>query len=125
MICCIPMNTSLGKMPGIEVEITVDLGDSDWRGHIGVVPMLFYRLRLEASRTCVFTCGPEIMMRFVIFEAFARRVAADRVYLSMERKMKCGMGFCGHCQLGPAFVCKDGPVFTYQQMEPFLHTEDL
>lgn len=110
---------------GIEVEITVDLGDSDWRGHIGVVPMLFYRLRLEASRTCVFTCGPEIMMRFVIFEAFARRVPADRVYLSMERKMKCGMGFCGHCLLGPAFVCKDGPVFTYQQMEPFLHTEDL
>jgi NAD(P)H-flavin reductase len=110
---------------GIEVEITVDLGDSDWGGHIGVVPMLFYRLRLEPDRTCVFTCGPEIMMRFVIFEAFARRVPEDRVYLSMERKMMCGMGFCGHCLLGPAFVCKDGPVFTYQQMEPFLHTEDL
>jgi NAD(P)H-flavin reductase len=110
---------------GIEVEITVDLGDAGWQGHIGVVPMLFYRLRLDASRTCVFTCGPEIMMRFVIFEAFARRVPAERVYLSMERKMMCGMGFCGHCLLGPAFVCKDGPVFTYQQIEPFLHTEDL
>ncbi len=109
----------------IEVEVTVDLGDADWTGHIGVVPMLFYRLRLDAARTHVLTCGPEIMMRYVIFEALARRVEASHIHLSMERNMNCALGFCGHCQLGPAFVCKDGPIFSYERMEPYLHLDDL
>ncbi len=109
----------------IEVTTTVDIGDGDWRGNIGVVPVLFYRLRLNAAKTRVFTCGPEIMIRFVIFEALARKIAADRIYLSMERSMNCGLGHCGHCQIGPVFVCKDGPVFTYKQVEPYLHVEDL
>lgn len=109
----------------IEVNVTVDLGDADWQGHIGVVPVLFYRLRLAAPDTRVLTCGPEIMMRFVIFEALARKIRRQHIFLSMERNMNCALGFCGHCQLGPAFVCKDGPVFTYQQMEPYLHLEDF
>lgn len=109
----------------IEVETTVDIGDADWRGNIGVVPVLFYRLRLQAPRTRLFTCGPEIMIRFVIFEALARRVKPEHIYLSMERNMKCAVGLCGHCQVGPAFVCKEGPVFSYRQMEPYLHLEDL
>lgn len=113
------------RKAGIEVEVTVDLGDADWRGHIGVVPVLFYRLRLNAARTRVMTCGPEIMMRFVIFEALARKLRAEHIYVSMERNMKCAMGFCGHCQLGPVFVCKDGPVFTYAQMEPYMTLEDF
>ncbi len=110
---------------GINVEVTVDLGDFGWTGQIGVVPMLFYRVRLQAERTRILTCGPEIMMRFVIFEALARKVRPEHIYLSMERNMKCAVGFCGHCLLGPAFVCKDGPVFSYAQMEPYLHLEDL
>ncbi|MCA9269511.1 MAG: FAD/NAD(P)-binding protein [Planctomycetales bacterium] len=110
---------------GVEVDVTVDLGDHHWQGHIGVVPMLFYRLRLDDARTRVLTCGPEIMMRFAIFEALARKIPAHHVYLSMERKMSCAMGLCGQCQLGPSFVCKDGPVFTYEQMQPYLHLEDL
>jgi len=110
---------------GIEVNITVDLGEADWQGHIGVVPVLFYRLRLNAPGTRVLTCGPEIMMRFVIFEALARKIRPQHIHLSMERNMNCALGFCGHCQLGPAFVCKDGPVFTYEQMEPYLHLEDF
>jgi len=109
----------------VEVEITVDMGDSEWRGHIGVVPVLFYRLRLQPERTCIFTCGPEIMMRFVIFEALARKVPPRQIFMSMERNMSCAVGFCGQCQLGPAFVCKDGPIFTYQQLEPYLNWEDL
>ncbi len=109
----------------IEVEVTVDLGNAKWEGHIGVVPMLFYRLRLDAPRTHVLTCGPEIMMRYVIFEALARRVEPANIHLSMERNMNCALGFCGHCQLGPVFVCKDGPIFSYEQMEPFLHIDDL
>jgi len=110
---------------GIEVEVTVDRAQPEWRGHIGVVPVLFYRLRLDETKTVVLTCGPEIMMRFVIFEALARQVRSEDIYISLERNMSCAMGFCGHCQLGPAFVCKDGPVFSYKQMRPYLFSEDI
>lgn len=109
----------------IEVTTTVDIGDGDWRGNIGVVPVLFYRLRLNAAKTHVLTCGPEIMIRFVVFEALARKIAPERIHLSMERNMNCAIGQCGHCQIGPVFVCKDGPVFTYKQLAPYLHVEDL
>jgi NAD(P)H-flavin reductase len=109
----------------IEVEVTVDIGDSDWRGNIGVVPVLFYRLRLNAPRTRLLTCGPEIMIRYVIFEALARRLQPEHIILSMERNMSCAVGLCGRCQLGPAFVCKDGPVFTYRQLAPYLHVEEF
>jgi NAD(P)H-flavin reductase len=110
---------------GIEVNVTVDLGDENWQGQIGVVPVLFQRLRLNAQSTRIMTCGPEIMMRFVVREALTRKIRHKHIYLSMERNMNCALGFCGHCQLGPAFVCKDGPVFTYQQMEPYLNLEDF
>lgn len=110
---------------GIEVEVTVDLGEPDWGGHIGVVPALFYHLRLDGRKTFVMTCGPEIMIRFVIFEALARKVPPEQIFISLERNMSCAMGFCGHCQLGPMFVCKDGPVFNYVQMQPYLNLEDL
>ncbi len=109
----------------IEVEATVDIGDPDWRGHIGVVPVLFYRLRLKPQQTRVLTCGPEVMIHFVVFEALARRVRAEHIYVSMERNMSCAVRLCGRCQVGPLFVCKDGPVFTYQQLQPFMHVEDL
>jgi len=113
------------RSAGVEVSVTVDLGDANWSGRIGVVPLLMDQLRLHPPRTRLFTCGPEIMMRFVIFEALARHVRSEHIYLSLERNMNCALGFCGHCQLGPAFVCKDGPVFTYAQLEPYLHVEDL
>jgi NAD(P)H-flavin reductase len=110
---------------GIDVEVTVDIGDSNWKGNIGVVPVLFYRLRLNGPRTHVLTCGPEVMMRFVIFEALARRIPPARIHLSLERNMNCAVGLCGHCQFGPVFVCKDGPVFTYERLQPYLHVEDF
>jgi NAD(P)H-flavin reductase len=113
------------KQAGILVDVTVDAGGPDWDGHIGAVPLLLHGLRLDAANTRILMCGPEIMMRFMIFAALAQRVAAEHIYLSMERNMNCAVGFCGHCLLGPAFICKNGPVFTYQQMEPYLHVEDL
>jgi NAD(P)H-flavin reductase len=109
----------------IEVEVTVDIGDANWRGNIGVVPVLFYRLRVHPRTTTVLTCGPEVMIHFVIFEALARRIPEENIYLSMERNMSCAVGLCGHCQFGPTFVCKDGPVFTYERMKPYLHVEEL
>lgn len=109
----------------IEVEVTVDRADVNWKGQVGVVPMLFYRLRLDPAKTVVFSCGPEIMMRFVVFEALARKVPANRIFLSMERNMRCGQGACGHCQIGPYFVCQDGPVLSYARLEPFFGVEDF
>jgi NAD(P)H-flavin reductase len=109
----------------IDVRVTVDIGDAEWTGHIGVVPPLLYQYRLQPERTTVLSCGPEIMMRFVVFEALARRIRPENIFVSIERNMSCAMGFCGHCQVGPYFVCKDGPVFDYRQAEPFFNVEDL
>ena len=108
----------------IQVNVTVDRADESWQGQVGVVPLLFYRFRMEAQRSVVLSCGPEIMLRFVVFESRARRVPSDRIYLSLERNMKCGQGFCGHCQLGAHFICKHGPVFRFDDLEPYFDVEE-
>ena len=113
------------RSAGIEVMITVDRADERWEGAVGVVPLMFYRLRMDSHKSVAFTCGPEIMMRFVVYEALARRLPEEKIYVSFERNMKCGFGSCGHCQLGPYFVCKDGPVFTYQQLKPYFNVENF
>jgi NAD(P)H-flavin reductase len=109
----------------LDVKVTTDLGDSSWTGSIGTVTTLMHRLDVDPQRTCLLTCGPEIMMRFVILEGMSLRIPHERMYVSLERNMNCALGFCGRCQLGPAFVCKDGPVFRYDLMEPYLHVEDF
>jgi NAD(P)H-flavin reductase len=109
----------------IEVVVTVDRADETWHGRVGVVPILFYQLRPDPRRTCVLACGPEIMMRFVIYEALARRIPKDSIFLSLERNMKCAIAFCGRCQYGPAFLCKDGPVLSYDRIEPFFAVEEF
>lgn len=113
------------RAPDTQVLTTVDYGGLSWRGHVGVVTTLFRQLRLHPTETVAFICGPEIMMRYVIRQLEARGVAPNDIYLSMERNMKCAVGFCGHCQLGPYFVCKDGPVFSYQQMRPWLDRHEI
>jgi NAD(P)H-flavin reductase len=109
----------------IVVQSTVDRADDTWKGQVGVVSRLFYHFRLDQTKTAVMTCGPEIMIRFVVYEALARRVPAERIFVSLERNMKCGQGSCGHCQLGPYFVCKDGPVFPYSALEPYFNVEEF
>ncbi len=109
----------------IEVIPTVDRADESWGGRVGVVPMLFYSLRPDPRHTTVFTCGPEIMMRFVAYEALARRIPKERIFVSLERNMKCAVGFCGHCQYGPTFLCKEGPVLNFAQIEPFYNVEEF
>ncbi|MGB7435885.1 MAG: FAD/NAD(P)-binding protein [Candidatus Acidiferrum sp.] len=95
----------------LEVQVTVDRGASGWRGNVGVVTPLIARAPFNPSNTVALLCGPEIMMRFAAMELQKRGVPPERTYLSMERNMKCALGYCGHCQYGPTFVCKDGPVF--------------
>jgi len=100
----------------LEVQVTVDRGASGWRGNVGVVTPLLSRAPFNPSNTIALLCGPEIMMRFAVIELQKRGVPAERMYLSMERNMKCALGYCGHCQYGPMFVCKDGPVFRFDRI---------
>ncbi len=109
----------------IEVAVTVDRAGPDWRGHVGVVPNLISLLELDPAATVAMACGPEVMMRFVAMALVDRGLGEDRVYLSMERNMKCAIGHCGHCQLGPVLVCRDGPVFTFARLKPLLAVKEL
>jgi len=100
----------------LDCHVTVDRGPSGWRGIVGVVTKLISRAAFDPATAVAMICGPEVMMRFTIMEVHRRGVAADRTYLSMERNMKCAVGFCGRCQYGPVFICKDGPVFRFDRI---------
>ena len=100
----------------LEVLVTVDHGDDAWRGPVGVVTSLIGRSSFDGDTAMAFVCGPEVMMRFTIQALERGGLTDDRLYVSMERNMKCGIGLCGHCQLGRFFLCKDGPVMTCAQM---------
>ena len=108
-----------------QVLVTVDYGGLSWRGHVGVVTTLFKYARLQPARSVAMACGPEIMMRLVARDLETHGVARENIYLSMERNMKCAVGFCGHCQYGPHFICKDGPIFCYDRMRPLLEKYEL
>lgn len=102
----------------VAVLVTVDRADATWRGNIGVVPSLLSQVerQFDPTNTVALVCGPDIMMHFTVRELQRRRVLDDRIYLSLERNMKCALAFCGHCQYGPYFICKDGPVFPYSRI---------
>ncbi|MGD9722934.1 MAG: FAD/NAD(P)-binding protein [Pirellulales bacterium] len=111
---------------GFDVQVTVDRSAPGWTGNVGVVPLLVDRLSPWSPANCVlFVCGPEVMMRYTVRSALARGLRKDQIWLSLERNMQCAVGFCGHCQLGPTFVCKDGPIFRYDVIEPFFSVEAL
>ncbi len=112
-------------LPDTQILTTVDYGGLSWRGHVGVVTTLFRSMRMQPALTTAMICGPEVMMRYVVRELDTRGVDHGNIYLSMERNMKCGVGFCGHCQLGPYFVCKDGPVFAYRDLKTWLDRYEL
>jgi NAD(P)H-flavin reductase len=109
----------------VDVEITVDRAAHDWHGLVGVVTALIPRAPIDPPKTAAFVCGPEIMMRFAVLELERRGVPPSRLWVSMERNMKCGIGLCGHCQMGPFFVCKDGPVFPWERVAPWLSIREV
>lgn len=112
------------RLKNLQVELTVDTADPSWRGNVGVVPKLISRAKYNSLKAVAMICGPEIMMRYSIPELSASGISEDRIFISMERSMKCAIGFCGHCQYGGIFVCKDGPVFPYDQVRKvFLRKE--
>ena len=109
----------------LQVEVTVDTATAGWGGDVGGTTTLIPRARFDPARAVAFICGPEVMMRFAVRALMARGVAADRLFLSMERNMKCAVGFCGHCQYGPLFICKDGPIFAYDRLAPWFGVREL
>ncbi|HLN28541.1 MAG TPA: FAD/NAD(P)-binding protein [Gemmataceae bacterium] len=107
-----------------QVLLTVDRADPSWCDSIGLVTALFTRAEFDPQRTVGMICGPEMMIRFTLNEFEKRGVAADRLYVSLERNMQCAVGFCGHCQFGPNFVCMDGPVFRQDQIKAFFDVRE-
>lgn len=108
------------RHPDTEVLLTSDQPDKTWSYHIGVVTELFERVSIDSAKSLVLMCGPEIMMRLGVPILMRRGIPETAIYLSLERHMECGIGLCGHCQMGPYFLCKDGPVMRYDQVAPWL-----
>jgi len=109
----------------LAVEVTVDRAHGGWRGDVGVVPALVRRLAVDPANTVAYVCGPEIMMRFAADALTDLGVPAERVEVSLERNMKCMVGLCGHCVLGPFYVCTDGPVLPWSAVARLLRTREL
>jgi NAD(P)H-flavin reductase len=105
----------------LEVHVTVDYAGTRWQGNVGVVTKLIPKAPFDPTHALAMVCGPEVMMRFTAAELEKRGVSADKIYLSLERNMKCAIGFCGHCQFGSRFICKDGPVFPYDEIRLWLN----
>lgn len=109
----------------LEIVVTVDRATASWHGSVGVVTRLIPRAPFDPQNTIAMVCGPEIMMRFTAAALAKRGVGPENIHVSMERNMKCAVGFCGHCQYGPYFVCKDGPVFAYSSIRDLLATWEV
>jgi NAD(P)H-flavin reductase len=109
----------------LDIYVTVDRAMSGWKGNVGVVTTMIPKAPFDPRNSVAMICGPEIMMRFTAMEMVKRGLQSDSIFISLERNMKCGIGLCGHCQFGPVFVCKDGPVFPYTQVKDMLLMREI
>ncbi|NBC16466.1 MAG: Ni/Fe hydrogenase subunit gamma [Bacteroidetes bacterium] len=109
----------------VEVHVTVDRATRRWHGNVGVITTLIPRAPFDPKNALAMICGPEVMMHFTVQELHRRGVRSDQIYVSMERNMQCALGLCGHCQYGPSFVCKDGPVYRFDAIEPLFSVREL
>ena len=104
------------KDEGVIFHETLDIADQDWHGNVGLITMLFRFIDPDPENTIGFVIGPPVMYRFVIRELLKKKIPIENIYMDLERRMRCGLGKCGHCQLNGDYVCQDGPVFNYAQM---------
>jgi NAD(P)H-flavin reductase len=109
----------------LTVDVTVDSAGADWGGKVGVVTRLLEQTDFDPTHTRAFVCGPEVMMRFGVDTLSKLGVGHDQIYVSMERNMKCAVGFCGHCQYGASFVCRDGPVFRFDSLAERFRIQEI
>jgi len=105
------------KSKDIEYHVTVDQGTPEWKGNTGVITTLIPGLDLDLSNTITAVVGPPIMYKFVLMSLKTKRIPDENIYLSLERRMKCGVGKCGHCQINHSYVCQDGPVYHYPELK--------
>lgn len=110
---------------GITTSVTVDRADAPWHGRVGVVPDLIRQVELDATQAVAWLCGPEIMMRYAALALLDRGLPATRVHLSLERNMRCAVGWCGHCQLGGDLLCRDGPVRSWESVRRRIAVAEL
>jgi NAD(P)H-flavin reductase len=110
---------------GFNVHLTVDRATGAWRDSVGLVTNLIPRAPFDPGNAVAMVCGPEVMMRYVVMELEKRGLTDDRIYVSMERNMKCGLGLCGHCLFGPTFICKDGPVFRFDRIRDIFSKREI
>jgi len=101
----------------VEFLETVDKGDEQWAGNVGVITTLLPKIHINTDNTVAIICGPPVMYKFVIWDLYEMGMTADDIYVSLERRMKCGLGKCGHCQVNGIYVCQDGPVFNLGEIE--------
>jgi NAD(P)H-flavin reductase len=109
------------KRPDLDMVLTVDVGDSTWTGPVGVVTTILNGIEMDFRAGLAVVCGPPVMMKFATLKLLDMGFGEDRIYLSMEENMSCGIGKCGHCRVGTFYVCKHGPVFTYEQVKHVPH----
>jgi len=113
----------IAKIGGnVELLETVDVGEKNWIGCVGVITTLIPKVECDPNNTIAIMCGPPIMFKFVLMALGERKMAKENIYMSLERRMKCGVGKCGHCQMEGVYVCQEGPVFNYAEIE---HNEEL
>jgi sulfhydrogenase subunit gamma (sulfur reductase) len=105
------------KDPSIDYQVTVDQGSDSWQGNTGVITTLIPGLDLDLPNTVCFICGPPVMYRFVLLSLKSKGLSDESIYMSLERRMKCGVGKCGHCQINHSYVCQDGPVYHYPDIK--------
>ena len=113
------------KGADLQTLVTVDRAGQDWTGNVGVVTRLIAKAEFDPDHASAMVCGPEVMMRFTIRELEKLGMRSDNIHISMERNMKCAVGFCGHCQFGPTFICKDGPIFRYDRIRHLLAIREM
>lgn len=104
------------KRSDVRYMDTVDRGDADWKGNVGVITALIPQAGIDPAKATIVACGPPIMYKFVIVSLYAANVKDDDIFVSLERRMKCGIGKCGHCQINGLYACMDGPVFKYSDL---------
>jgi anaerobic sulfite reductase subunit B len=109
----------------LRVDLIVDAADPSWMGKVGFVAKLVAGASFDPAAATAFICGPELMMRTSAEALLERGVAPGRIYVSMERNMRCGVGHCGHCQLGPTLICRDGPVYRWDEVETLMKVRQL
>lgn len=109
----------------VNVQVTVDVAKAGWLGNVALVTALIPNAPFDPYHTIALICGPEVMMRFTLIELKKRGIDDDRIFVSLERNMKCGIGHCGHCQFGPYFICKDGPVFRFEEIKKYFEIREI